>query len=151
MSRAEVTTWNFSEIRDKRKFIEHVNTLKGLHDVSIKPRKLTRSLNQNSFYWAAYVTPFAHYLRAEWGDPSITLEQAHDVLKRALLPVRTKVIKETGEVMELTPSTRLLDTLEFSIYLDAAKEFLGRNCCIDVLDSDLFWESKDQLRRGKAA
>src|SRR5688572_9516699 len=92
---------NFDSVQTKRRFMQKVQLLKGLQEVSIRPRKVTRSLNANSYYWVAVVQPFTEWLRDEWGDPSITTEQAHIELKKAVLGVKEKVNTNTGEVMEL--------------------------------------------------
>lgn len=117
-----------------------IGTLSGLYEVSIRPRKKTRSLNANSYYWAAYIGPWVEWLREQWGDPSISSEQAHIELKRAVLGVREKVNKHTGEVMELVPTTHDMDTVEFGNYLDNAAEFLARFAQIVVLPSEMFYE-----------
>jgi hypothetical protein len=130
------------DLKAKRDLMTKIGTLKGLWEVSLKPRKLTRSLNQNAYYWSAYIVPFTEWLRAEWGDRSIETEQAHIELKKAVMGVREKVNERTGEVMELVPPSRTLDTGEFSVYLDGAAKFLAETCGIVVLPSELFFEQK---------
>ena len=133
---------NLSDIAEKRKLMSHIGTLSGLYEVTLKPRKKTRSLDQNRYYWSAFVQPFTEWLREEWGDRSITTEQAHNELKRALIGVKTKLNERTGEEMELMPPSRTMDTLEFSDYLERAAEFLARNCGIVVLPAEMFYEVK---------
>ena len=133
---------NLDDINEKRKLMQHVGTLKGLYEVLLKPRKRTRSLDQNAYYFAAVVQPFASWLRAEWGDPSITTEQAHMHLKIAVMGMETKVNKETGEVLELVPTTRFKDTAEFSNYVERAILFLAESCGIAVLDAEMFYERR---------
>lgn len=131
---------NMDNLDEKRNLMSHVGTLKGLYEVTLKPRKLTRSLNQNAYYWAAVVTPFLHWLRQEYGDPSITSEQAHTTLKSTVLGTKEKVNKQTGQVVELIPTTHDMRTDEFSIYLDLATKFLAEFCSIAVLPSEVFYE-----------
>jgi hypothetical protein len=135
---------NFDNVQTKRRFMEKVQRLKGLYEVSIRPRKKTRSLNANAYYWSAYIPPWADWLREQYGDPTITNEQAHALLKVRVLGPREKVIKDTGEVLEIIPTTHDMDKDEFGIYLDKAKEFLETFAGIVVLDSDLFWEGKEK-------
>ena len=135
---------NFDNLETKRRFMQKVQKLKGLQEVSISPRKITRSLNANSYYWVAYVGPFTEWLRDEWGDPTITTEQAHSLLKLKVLGAKEKAIESTGELIELIPTTHDMDKDEFGIYLDKAKEWLREFAGILVLDSDLFWESKER-------
>lgn len=134
--------FNFDDLAVKRQFMAHVGTLRGLYEVTLKPRKKTRSLDQNRYYWSAFVSPFTAWLQVEWGDPSITTEQAHDEMKRAVLGVKTKVNERTGEVMELMPPSRSMDTLEFSDYLERAAEFLARVAGIVVLPAEMFYEKQ---------
>lgn len=145
MSKAETTAWNLSDITAKRRLMEHISTLKGLHDITIKPRRITRTLNQNSYYWIAVVTIFAHWLREQYGDPSITLEDAHDVLKRQILGVRSKEIGK--DTIEIPASTRVLDKIEFADYIDQCAAWLADFCGLVVIDSKLFFDEKEQLRK----
>lgn len=135
---------NFDNLGAKRRFLEQAKKLRGLQEVSIRPRKKTRSLNANSYYWAAFIPDWTDWLREQYGDPTITTEQAHQLLKVRVLGPREKVIEETGEVIELIPTTHDMDQTEFAIYLDKAKEWLADFAGIVVLDSDLFWESKER-------
>ena len=135
---------NFDNLDTKRRFMQKVQKLKGLQEVSIHPRKKTRSLNANSYYWVAYIQPFTEWLRDEWGDPTITTEQAHTVLKKQVLGAKEKAIESTGEVIELIPTTRDMDKYEFGNYLDSAAKWLAEFAGIVVLSSDLFWESKEK-------
>jgi len=131
---------NMDDLTVKKSLMQKIGTLHGLYEVTLKPRRQTRSLQQNSYYFAAVVQPFASYLRDEWGDPSITTEQAHMHLKIAVMGMDTKVNKETGEVLELVPTTRFKDTAEFSSYVERAILFLGETCGIAVLDAEMFYE-----------
>lgn len=135
---------NFDDVGAKRRFMQGVQKLSGLQEVSIRPRKKTRSLNANSYYWSAYIPPWTDWLREQYGDPTITTEQAHELLKVRVLGPKEKVIEETGEVIELIPTTHDMDKYEFAVYLDKAKLFLEEFAGIVVLDSDLFWESKEK-------
>lgn len=135
---------NFDNLSAKRQFMQGVQQLRGLQEVSIRPRKKTRSLNANSYYWAAFIPPWADWLREQYGDPTIANEQAHELLKVRVLGPLEKVIESTGEVIALIPTTHDMDKTDFAIYLDKAKLFLEEFAGIVVLDSDLFWESKEK-------
>ena len=133
---------NLADLPTKRKLMQHISMLTGLYEVTIKPRKRVRSLNQNSYYWVGYVTPFCHWLRDAYGDDSITIDEAHELLKRRLLKPRETVNKVTGEVMKLAASSATLDTKEFSDYLERAAEFLASFAGIVVLPADAYFEKK---------
>lgn len=134
---------NFDDVGAKLRFLQAVKKLKGLQEVSIRPRKKTRSLNANAYYWAAFIPDWTDWLREQYGDPTITTEQAHQLLKVRVLGPKEKIL-DTGEVLEIIPETHSMDQVEFGIYLDKAKEFLQAFAQIIVLDSDLFWESKEK-------
>lgn len=133
---------DLSDLAEKRKLMSHIGTLKGLYEVTLKPRKRTRSLDQNSYYWSAFVGPWLAWLREQEGDPSITKEQAHIVLKSAVLGTKTVANPKTGEAIEIPPNTRQMKTDEFSIYLDAAGKWLAEFAGIVVLPSEMFYEEK---------
>lgn len=137
-----VLTVNMDDIEAKRRLMSKIGTLKGLYDVTLRPRKRTRSLNQNAYYFAALVTPWTEWLREQSGDPSITSEQAHIELKRAVLGTKEIVNKETGDVIELTRTSRNLDTAEFSEFIEGAARFLAEFAGIVVIPSELFFEDK---------
>lgn len=134
---------NLDNVETKRRLMQKIQRLRGLHEVSIRPRKKTRSLNANAYYFAAYIPPWADWLREQYGDPTITNEQAHQLLKVRVLGPKEKIL-DTGEVLEIIPETHSMDQVEFGVYLDKAKEFLQEFAQIIVLDSDLFWESKEK-------
>jgi hypothetical protein len=129
---------NLSNVEEKRKLMSHIGTLQGLYEIRLKPRKRTRSLDQNSYYWAAYIPGWLDWLRREQGDPSITSEEAHEALKDAVLHPREVVNKDSGEIVRIPHRSRTMTTEEFSIYLDLAAKFLAEFCGIVVLPSEMF-------------
>ena len=80
---------------------------------------MIRSLNQNAFYWAAIVTPYA---TAKGMSP----EQVHHHLKEKFLTV-DKVDRRTGEVIgQRVMSTTELSVRAFSVYCEQCREYLER-------------------------
>lgn len=137
---------NLSDLESKRRLMSKIGGLQGLWEVSLKQRKRTRTLNQNAYYWAAYVTPFTEWIKEAEGDPSITTEQAHLALKSAVLGSKTVMNKTTGEAIELPPPTHNMETDEFSIYLDSAAKWLAEFCGIVVLPSEMFFDNDKPVR-----
>lgn len=127
---------NMDDMDTKRKLMSAVGKMSGLWEVWLKPRKLTRTLNQNSYYWAAVVTPFAEWLREEWGDKGIEVEQVHELLKERMLG---KVEKDG---VSLPPSTRNLTTEEFADYIEKCAAWLAEFAGIVVVPSEMFIEKK---------
>jgi hypothetical protein len=149
MSQAETLKHvvNMDNLTTKRRFMQKIQTMTGLWEISMKPRRFTRSLNQNSYYWAAVVSPFTDWLRNEWGDSSVQLEQAHELLKTKILGTKELVNKKTGEVIEITRSSKMLDTHEFGEFIENAAAWLAEFTGIVVLSSELFWEQPEKKRK----
>jgi hypothetical protein len=130
---------NMDDLDAKRQFMSHIGTLRGRYEITLRPRRYTRSNNANAYYWSAVVMPFTHYLREEWGDPSISKDQAHAELKLAVLGPKVLINKSTGEVKELVPTSHDLDTAEFAQFIEGCIEFLGRACRIAVPSSEEYY------------
>lgn len=136
---------NFSNVTAKRALLEKLRKLTGPWEVSLKPRRQVRTLTQNAYYWAGVVQPFTEWLRDEWGDDWITGEQAHEILKKKILGAREMTDKD-GEVIELPPTTRTLDTLEFGQYIDKCAAWLAEFCALVILPPEMYYEAKEPKR-----
>ncbi len=141
MSDREALTLDLSDPAVRRRLKEHIDGLRGPHEVSIRPRKRTRSLDQNRYYWAAVVTPWLGWLKEAEGDPSIDKEQAHVALKGAVLGARRRG-NGTGAYVVIPPSSRTMKTDEFANYVEAAAKFLAEFAGIIVEPAETFYEKK---------
>lgn len=135
----EPVVLNMDDREARVALMSHVGTRRGLHEVLIKPRKQTRSLNANRYYWVAVVLPWRDWLREAYGDPTIDKNQAHEALKAAVLGMPA-VSNGQGKAVGLPPRTRRMKTDEFAHYTEAAAQFLGEFCQIEVLDSKAFFQ-----------
>jgi hypothetical protein len=135
---------NMDDVPTKRRFMQKVQGMTGLWEIQMKPRKLVRSLNQNAYYFVAVVTPFTEWLRSEWGDNGIQVDQAHEILKQKILGTHEIINKKTGESIEITRSSRVLDTAEFGEFIEKAAAWLAEFCGIVVIPSEMFWEEKEK-------
>jgi len=136
---------DMNSLHNKRRLMAKIGSLSGLWEFQMRRRKKTRSLNANAYYWSAYIPGWLEWLREASGEPWITAEQAHIVLKKHVLGSKPIVNKETGEVMdEVAPDTHDMDTGEFAEYLDRAAEFLASFCGIVVIPSEMYFEEKDK-------
>lgn len=133
---------NMDDLPTKRRFMQKVQTMSGLWEVSLKHRKFTRTLSQNAYYWAAVVAPFTDWLRNEWGDSNVQAEQAHELLKTKILGTRELVNKETGEEIQIIRSSKMLDTAEFGEFIDNAAAWLAEFTGIVVLPPEMFYGEK---------
>lgn len=136
---------DMDSLHNKRRLLTKIQNLKGIWEFKMRPRKRNRSLNANSFYWAAYIPGWLEWLREASGEPWITAEQAHEALVKHVLGTKEIVNKETGEVVyEARPSTHDMDSTEFAQYLDRAAEFLASFCGIVVLPPEVYFEERDK-------
>lgn len=139
---------NMDDLAAKRRLIAKIGTLKGLWNVDLTPRKKTRSLQANAYYWSAYIPAWLEWLREASGEPWITKEHAHEALKKHVLGTTPIVNKETGEIIdEMIPDSRFMDTKEFGEYLDRAAEFLANFAGIVVIPSELFFEGATEGKK----
>ncbi len=144
MAKAETQLVNFDNLPEKRQVLNAIQNLSGLYEVSIKQRKLTRSLSQNSYYWSAFIPSWLTWLRENYGDPSISAEQAHIALKEAVMGKKELLNEKTGKVIAIVPDSHTLDTEEFGIYLDNAAHFLAEFAGIVVLPPEVYFEEKSK-------
>lgn len=130
---------DMSDLRAKRQLMSEIGRLTGPHEILIKKIRLTRSLNANAYYFAAVVTPFCEWLREEYGDPHITKEQAHELLKRTVLGMKEKYVRY-GSKIEIVPDSRNMDSEQFNAYIEGCIKFLAEFAEILVVPSELFLE-----------
>lgn len=129
---------NLSDLETKRRLMQKIGAMSGLWEVTIKQRKLTRSLDANAYYWVAFCQPLAAWLTEQSGE-TFSKDDAHDYLKMRFLN-REFINKATGELIEVPGSTTKLDTGEFSDYLEKCAQWMAEFCEIVVLPSKMFYE-----------
>lgn len=137
-------------VATKRRFMQGVQGMKGLWEIHMKPRKRTRSLSQNAYYFVAVCQPFRDWLREEWQE-NVTTEQAHEMLKRKILGVKELVDEKTGEVLEIAPTSHNLDVRDFAEYIEGCARWLAEFCGVVVIPSEMFWESPPPAKQRKAS
>lgn len=143
MSRGDdVQVLDLSDPEAKRRLMAHVGSLKpGLYEVSIKPRRRTRTLDQNRYYWIAVVTPWLEWLRESEGDPSIDKDEAHEMLALAVLGPKRVTLPDGTQTLRRA-RTRRMKTDEFADYVERAARWLAKFPGIVVLPPGLFYEKK---------
>lgn len=145
MAKREFNVVNMDVLSEKRQLMSAIQLARGPWEVSMRQIKPRRSLDQNGYYFAAFVGPWLLWLREASGEPWISKEQAHEALKKHVLGTKPIVNKETGEVIDhMIPDSRFMDMKEFSEYLDRAAEFLASFCGIVVLSSELYFEAPER-------
>lgn len=138
---------DMDSLHNKQRLMSKIGRMNGLWEFQMRPRKKARSLNANSYYWAAFIPPWLEWLREASGEPWITAEQAHEALKKHVLGPKQIVNKETGEVIdEAAPTTHDMGKNEFAEYLDRAAEFMASFCGIVVLPSEMYFDKKEEMK-----
>lgn len=130
---------NMSDAAAKRQVMTQIGKLTGLYELYLKPRKRTRSLDQNAYYFSGVVTPFRDWLRENYGDEQITTDQAHEMLKVKILGLDEKRIEGTNETIAIIPRSKTLTVEEFSDYIEKCSAWLAEFCSIVVLSPELFY------------
>lgn len=88
----------------------------GKHLVTAKDMR-RRSVAQNSYYWGVVVPMVRAALYESGFDQIRSVEDAHEALK--YFHLRNRVVNEqTGEVIEITGSTKDLNVPEFNDYIE---------------------------------
>lgn len=104
---------------------ERVANLEGQEiAISIGKRKKTRSIKENSYYWAVIIS----ILSQEMG---LTADETHDLLKSMFLKHGVEI---KGKRYELIRSTASLSTEEFEKYAEDCRRFgaMELNCSIPL-------------------
>lgn len=133
---------NMDDAAAKRQLMIEIGRLSGLYEIYIKPRKRTRSLDQNAYYFAAVVTPFRDWLRENYGDSQMSTDDAHEMLKVKILGLTEKQIPDSTETVTIIPRSKTLTVEEFSEYIEKCAKWLSEFCGIIVVSSDLFYETR---------
>jgi hypothetical protein len=121
---------------NRRRLQTAIATLEGEYSVSIEPRRATRSQRANAFYWAAVATPFADYL-SDGGIKKFSKDEAHVVIKGAVLPHVQVIDPKTGEAIdELPADTHTMTTDEFCEFVERARAYLWEKYELPTADPD---------------
>jgi hypothetical protein len=120
----------------RRALMSAVGASRGLWEWKVKPRKATRSLRQNAWYWSCLITPLFQHLRDQDWDINSPVD-VHEMVALKFLP-RVIANRRTGEIMrtKLRRSTRELNTEEFSDYCERLREWMAATFDIIVPDPE---------------
>lgn len=131
---------------NKRRLMLQIGTLRGVYEVDIQPRRLTRSLAQNRYWWAVVCQSFSDFLK-EQDYEACSLEMGHEILKAKFLMVPL-VDPTTGEVIaHRVRSTTELTTAEFSEFMDNARAWLQDFFGIITPDPEPDWVRRPALTK----
>lgn len=137
---------NLDDVAEKRRLIAEIGALSGFYEAELSPRRNTRSLQQNRWYFACIVPSLAAFL-ADQDYENCSEAFAHALLKQKCLS-RDFIDRETGEVIA-TPagSTAKLDTEQFSRYCERCRHWLEEKFGIVVPDPEVDPRKREPRRR----
>lgn len=107
------------KIRNRNSLILDLKSLEGKDvEIKISKKKKTRSLNQNSYYWACVIPIVKQGLIDNGFDRAIinSTSVVHDFLKSMFCPKVELVNEETGEIITLPPTTTNITTTQMMDY-----------------------------------
>jgi hypothetical protein len=121
-------------IRERRAFDEAISSLRPGLQVEVEITRLvaTRSLPANRYYWGVVV----HALSQHTG---YTPEEMHDWLKVKFLPKHLAVSNVHGDIVAefvLAGSTRGLNSVEFTTYVEQIKQWSATDLQVYIPDAD---------------
>src|SRR5262245_8324140 len=96
--------------------------------VTIAAAHATRSLEQNRFYWGVVLRTIAEYT-------GHSTDELHEYFKAHLLPKHLAICDGNGEVkgeLVVGGSTRRLDKVQFSEYVDGIRQFALEKLDLDI-------------------
>ena len=122
----------------KREIIASIGTLAGVYEVTIEPRRETRSNQQNRYFHGVIVEMFHAFLKEQDFEHN-SREAAKGFLKAKLL-LQDLVDPATGEVIgRRVRSTAELTTEEMTDFIERARTWLADFFGIIVPDPDPTW------------
>lgn len=131
--------FDLSDTNLKRRICVAIGSMTGPYEVSVAPKRNTRSNRQNAAWWSMIVEPYYQFLK----EQECTIhcrDQAHELLKRELLDLPI-VNRQNGEVVgHVSRNTKELDTAEFADLFERAQAYLGQ-AGIYVPDPDPEWRT----------
>lgn len=91
--------------------------------LTVSKRKKERSIQQNSYYWAA-VIPITKQGLIDAGYQNIGIAEVHQLLKGMFL--KKEIVNEaTGDILTLAGSTAELSTVEFLEFIEKIATWLA--------------------------
>lgn len=115
---------DFSNTSDKVRLYEVLKGLKPVpYQIELKIDRGNRSNNQNRYYWGVVIEILSEHT-------GFTPEEIHEVLKAKFLRY-TKMLP-TSEEVNLSRSTKGLDTKEFEEYMEKVRMFAIQELDVEI-------------------
>ena len=113
------------------------NASNGCYMLNVTKQRKGRTLNQNGWLWGCvYPILLDGLLDAGWEFTSV--EQVHEFFKKQM--AQDKVVNySTGEIVEIPRSTATMDTQQFSMYVDALRDYAEEFLNVTIPEPDKNW------------
>jgi hypothetical protein len=135
---------DFSDLSQKRNFMQQIGGMRGLWEVRLQQRKVKRTLNQNDYYWAAVVQPFVDEMNKQGCQDDE--QSCHEEFQRQFLSSKEQYVNTvTGEILfkPKIRSTSDLSIEEFSAYIEKCAQFLAETFGYVVIPSEI-WPTENK-------
>lgn len=111
----------------------------GSYMLTITKQRRGRTLNQNDWLWGCvYPILLDGLLDAGWEFTSV--EQVHEFFKKQM--AQDKVVNySTGEIVEIPRSTATMDTQQFSMYIDALRDYAEEFLNVTIPEPNKNWRA----------
>lgn len=94
----------------------------GLYKISVKKWRKTRTSQQNKYLWGVAYPRLLEILRDQGGWEIADEDEVHGICKKMFLSKKV-VNRYTGETIEFPSSSAIMDTVQFSTYVDQIVDF----------------------------
>ena len=131
---------DLNEPGTKRRLMMLIGSLRGLYDLTLRPRRATKTTAQLGYYYGVVIEEFQDFMRDQ--GQFYTADELHVFLKRRLL-ARDVVDPTTGEVIgDTLPSVRDFDIAQMSDFIDKSVQFLSDRMNIVIPPPSQYREEK---------
>jgi hypothetical protein len=121
------------KVRNWNRVVSELRTMRDCElRVSLTKARATRSQKQNAWYWGFVVGLVAEHT-------GYTSDEIHEIYKAKFIPKRLAIADGNGEVVNefvIGGTTTRLDTLEFSEYCEAIREWAADALGVVIPDPD---------------
>lgn len=121
-------------IHNRRAFDDQIRQFKdgAQVEVAVTIRRTSRSLKANAWYWGGIIQPISDYT-------GYTPDEVHEWAKAKFIPKKLAICNGNGEVVDeyvLGGSTRKMNTIEFSEYCEALRQWAAETLNLYIADPD---------------
>ncbi len=141
--------YNLSDRSVKQELYRLIGAAQGFHEVTMKPKRETRRVRANNYYFGLIVTPTMKRIN-EHGN-NFTKKEVHEWIKSKVL-AKDLVDKDGVVIGSVGDSSHDKDIPSFHAFVEKAKELVWDTFRVDAPDSDeYFADTAPTAKAGRAA